>query len=296
MDQEKMRVKIINIDSDQHTKQVYFKRIRKFLTGLECNYPFFHEWLERVFKLTDTPERTIVVCEEREQIAGLVILKDCADEKKICTFRVAPWARHQGIGTFLLKESRRILRERFPLITVSDEHIDEFKSFLEPFGFEIKSQVMSLYRYGHYEYYFNRPYVHKFALMSIHPQYAQQIMSGKKTVEFRKVCFRGLVKKVYVYSASPVKRVVGYFEVGEIAKETPVELWGKFGKQGGIDKESFFKYFDSKSLGYGIGVKKAVRLKQLVTLDDIFDEKIRAPQNFVYIDNIVFLRRLLLLE
>jgi len=141
MGQEKMHTKIINTDSDQHTKQVYFKRIRKFLTGLECNYPFFHEWLGRVFVLTDTPERTIVVCEKEGQIAGLVILKDAADEKKICTFRVAPWARHQGIGTFLLKESRRILRERFPLITVSDEHLDEFKHFLPSFFYSYKRRL-----------------------------------------------------------------------------------------------------------------------------------------------------------
>lgn len=287
---------IINKATPSVCREDYIRRIRHFLSDLTCNYPHFEEWLEYVFMMTETDERTIVVCEYDKQIVGLIILKDTVKEKKICTIRVAEGYRRQGIGTYLMNEARRILHEDFPLVTVSDEHIGVFRKFLSRFRFEQKSQVKSVYQYGHDEYYFNKPYKREYVLMSIKPRYAEKIMEREKRVEFRRACFGEDIKRVYIYSSSPKKKIVGYFEVDQIIKASPAELWQRFHEMGGIDFNNYGKYFKQKDYGYAILIKNAVRLRKEISLSDLMNHDCRAPQNYCNLDNVDALRRLRLIE
>ena len=293
-----MKIRTINHQTGKSIRQKYFSLLRVFLRDLSCDYPFFEEWLEHSFSSVSKGERTIVVCEAIDQIAGVAILKDTKAEKKICTIRVAQKFRRQGIGTMLLIKSREVLMDKFPLITVSDDHINEFRHFLSRFGFMEKNTVKSVYRYGHDEYYFNKPYKHQTVLMSIKPRYARKIEEGEKTVEFRKICFTDNVNRVYVYSSTPEQRIIGYFEIDKIVKASPEVLWEQFSKRGFIDENKYFKYYENSQVGYAICIRRFVKLRQEVVLNDIFDatNKVRAPQNYCYIDNVVVLQRLRLLE
>lgn len=293
-----MDLEIINKYTNRDTSQLYLSRLREFLHDLSCDYPYFEEWLEAAFSSVRTGERSIVVCENIGQIAGVAILKDTRSEKKICTIRVAKEYRRQGIGTMLMIKALEVLKDDFPLITVSDEHIEQFRHFLSRFGFVEKNRVKSVYRYGHEEYYFNKPYQHQTVLMSIKPKYASRIMSGEKTVEFRKKCFKDNISRVYVYSSFPEKKIVGYFEVDKIVIDDPINLWIQFGKKGCIDKNRFYDYFKNHREGCAICIKRYVKLRQKVDIFDVFDMNIkaRAPQNYCYIDNVVIQRRLRLLE
>lgn len=287
---------IINKTTPSEYREVYFKSIRKFLSDLTCNYPHFEEWLEHVFVMTETMERTIVVCEYDKQIVGLVILKDTVDEKKICTIRVAEEYRRHGIGTYLINEARKILHEDYPLVTVSDAHIGVFRKFLNRFGFRQESQVKSVYQYGHDEYYFNKPYQRECVLISIKPEYAEKIMNGEKTTEFRRVCFGKGIKRAYVYASSPKKKIIGYIIVDEIVKASPSELWLHFHERGGIDKDNYNLYFEQKDIGYAILIKKAIRLRTEISLNDVMNCEYKAPMNYNNLDNVDALRRLRLLE
>lgn len=58
-------------------------------------------------------------------------------------------------------------------------------------------------------------------LMSIKPEFVKRILAGEKLYEFRKTIFKQNVDKVFIYSTDPDKKIVGYFEVGEIIRDTP---------------------------------------------------------------------------
>ena len=58
---------------------------------------------------------------------------------------------------------------------------------------------------------------------------------GSKQVEFRRKVFKKSVDKVFIYSSSPTKEIVGYFTIDEIVEEKPKSLWKKFSKVGGIE-------------------------------------------------------------
>lgn len=49
-------------------------------------------------------------------------------------------------------------------------------------------------------------------ILSIKPKYAYLILSGEKTIEVRKVFPKKEIERIYLYSSSPVQKVVGYID------------------------------------------------------------------------------------
>ena len=64
-------------------------------------------------------------------------------------------------------------------------------------------------------------------LLSIKPEFVQEIFTGKKKYEYRKAIFTRSVDKVVVYSTKPVGMIVGEFTVENILNDTPSTLWDR---------------------------------------------------------------------
>lgn len=259
---------------------------------MAIEYPFFIEWLEKVFQeLMFTDQRFIILCSGNNifDIKGVSILKKTDEERKICTLRVDKPYKHQGIGSYLLRKSIEILEDANPLITVPGIHMKEFAPFLKKHGFVLKDKIKSLYRRGSYEYFFNVPYQHKYVLISIKPEYASAILEGRKRVEFRKRVFSDTVERAFVYSSSPVKRILGSFAIRHIEKATPELIWKKYSKCGCISESKYFDYFKNHDIGFGIEISQFD--SYIHPLDPLsIDSKFRAPQSFCYIDNVEFIK------
>ena len=120
-------------------------------------------------------------------------------------------------------------------------------------------------------------------ILSIKPVYANAIMAGTKKVEFRKKIFKRAVDKVFVYSSSPEKMIIGYFTIGEVVKDSPERLWEQFNKIGGIDQNDFFEYYKNSESGFSIGVKNYEKFEKAVDPKDFF-EKFSAPQSYIYLE------------
>jgi len=122
-------------------------------------------------------------------------------------------------------------------------------------------------------------------LLSIRPEYAKEIIHGRKKYEFRKSTFKKQpVDHVYISASSPIKKLVGTFRVGQIVKDKPKILWDRFGDCSGISKERFFEYFAGRSSAYAIGIDRV----------GVFDPPIdpmeyipgfAASQSFYYFDD-----------
>ena len=120
-------------------------------------------------------------------------------------------------------------------------------------------------------------------ILSIKPIYAKAIMSGVKKVEFRKKIFKKPVDKVFVYSSSPEKKIIGYFTIGEIVEDSPERLWEKFNKVGGISKKDFFEYYKNVETGFSIGVDTYEEFEEGIDPADFF-ENFCAPQSYIYLE------------
>lgn len=120
------------------------------------------------------------------------------------------------------------------------------------------------------------------ALMAIQPQYAQAILAGEKTVEFRK---RGLapdVDTVLIYETAPTQCVVGMFKVDDTVRLTPGGLWRRFGSVGSIARGDFMSYYDTNRTAVGLVVGSVVRLAVPVPLADLRPRP-AVPQSFSYL-------------
>lgn len=189
-----MRLEIIKKGIDGELMNKLLKLFQNILSDLQVEYPFFSKWLQKVFEELQLSEKRLVLiyCSDESifDLKGVAILKNTVEERKICTLRVVNPYRRQGIGTLLLKKSIELLNDPYPLITVSGIHMDTFGPFLRKNGFVLKDKIKSLYRRGCYEYFYNVPYEHKVALLSIRPEYVKHIIEGTKKVEFRKKKFQ----------------------------------------------------------------------------------------------------------
>lgn len=121
-------------------------------------------------------------------------------------------------------------------------------------------------------------------ILSVKPNYAAAIMEGTKTVEFRKKVFKRPVDKVFVYSSSPQKKIIGYFTISDIIEDTAANLWRKFGEVGGIDKKDFFEYYKNSVTGYSIKIKDYEKFEYGLNPTDFF-ENFCAPQSYLYLDD-----------
>lgn len=118
-------------------------------------------------------------------------------------------------------------------------------------------------------------------VLSIKPEFANKIFDGSKKFEFRRSIFKNVdVKTVIVYASSPVKKVIGEFEIDSIINENLESLWKMTSDYSGISKDYFDKYFLDKEAGYAIKIKSVRKYKQPKSLLDDFD--LLPPQSFAY--------------
>lgn len=123
-------------------------------------------------------------------------------------------------------------------------------------------------------------------LLSIKPRYVERIMKGIKKYEFRKVWFRNKdVNTVYIYVTSPIKKIVGRFEVGDIIEDNPEVLWQELKNYSGIDEREFFSYFNGSNRGVAIGINDLEIFKEPLDPFDHIPDFV-PPQSFRYIDDI----------
>lgn len=130
--------------------------------------------------------------------------------------------------------------------------------------------------------------------MSVHPQYAEAIMDGRKKVEFRKRPLADDVSLVWVYATAPVQRIVGCFAAGPSVTAEPSALWRRFRRVGCIDRIDFDRYYGGSAVGSGIQILSAIRLVAPLSIGDLLPSGI-PPQSFAYVsesnelrDNIFF--------
>lgn len=122
----------------------------------------------------------------------------------------------------------------------------------------------------------------KRVLLSIHPEYANAILDGKKCYEFRRVIFKHEVNEIYLYATSPISRIIGKFKVVEIYKESPEVLWVKTKDFSGVTQEMFEKYFKNRKKAFAIKISDPIRFEKPQPLSRYITSK-TPPQSFCYI-------------
>jgi len=120
-------------------------------------------------------------------------------------------------------------------------------------------------------------------LLSIKPKYVKKIARGEKKYEFRKKIFKSSdIGRIFIYSSSPEKRIIGSFRIRTILKEHPELLWDQVKEESGIEYEAYCKYFSGKTEGYAIQIDD-LKLFPVPLDPKKIDPCFTAPQSYQYL-------------
>jgi predicted transcriptional regulator len=123
-------------------------------------------------------------------------------------------------------------------------------------------------------------------LISIQPEYADQIMGGCKTVELRRRFVESVDRntRLFIYSSNPVGAIIGCAKIDEVIKLPVKQVWKRFHKQACIEKSEFERYFDGVEFGFVVSLGDVTPLTELLVREDILDRwGIRPPQSYMYL-------------
>ena len=120
-------------------------------------------------------------------------------------------------------------------------------------------------------------------LMPINPEHVDEILSGNKKYEYRKIkAKRKNIDKMVIYSTSPIMRVVAEVDVEGIIEASPEKLWEQTKEYSGITKDFYSKYYKNKenAIAYKLGnIKVYDKPKKLCDIGINY-----VPQSFIYLD------------
>ena len=83
-------------------------------------------------------------------------------------------------------------------------------------------------------------------LISINPEHVENILSGIKKYEYRKVAAKDDISSIIIYETTPVKRVVAEAEIIDVLMCGPEELWELTKEGSGISKSSSISILKTK--------------------------------------------------
>ena len=150
----------------------YYNQLFSLTKTISDSYPGHFTWLNTKFipglyighraysfAIDNNIQTSIQLLNNKEfpiySLIGCSLLKNTPIEKKICCLFIDKNYRRQGIASKLIQDSFEILQTTKPLITVSEQNLDQLKPLLKKFNFELTSVKDSVYLKGIKEYYYN---------------------------------------------------------------------------------------------------------------------------------------------
>lgn len=132
-------------------------KVHHLTKPISQTYPEQPQWLEEKFfpNLNNGSRKMVLASDITGRLAGVALLKDTAEEKKICCLFVRKDCRGNGISGKLMQKSLEVLGTDKPLLTISDKNYPQLKRLLELHQFKFSYQKKNAYKKNNTEYYFN---------------------------------------------------------------------------------------------------------------------------------------------
>jgi len=119
-------------------------------------------------------------------------------------------------------------------------------------------------------------------ILSIKPKYAERIITGVKTVEFRRVWAAQYVQSIAIYASAPIQRIIGFATVSEVVLARPKKLWSYCTQHNaGLSRKELLSYFDGKEFGFAIVLGETKRFGTSIDPRKIVKD-FSPPQSFRY--------------
>lgn len=118
-------------------------------------------------------------------------------------------------------------------------------------------------------------------LISINPEYVENIFNGTKKYEYRKIKCKQKVNKMLIYSTFPVMKVVGEAKIEKILEDTPDKIWNITENESGTSKAFFDEYYKNKETAIAYKLTNIIKYDSPKELSSYGVKT--APQSYIYI-------------
>ena len=119
-------------------------------------------------------------------------------------------------------------------------------------------------------------------LLSIKPEYANEIMDGNKLFEYRKRIFKKPVNTIVMYVTKPVGLFIGEFTIKRIMVDSPATIWLETEAYAGIKKNAYDAYFRGHATAYAIELQDVRAYHTPINPFMVWNHFV-PPQSFRYI-------------
>ena len=121
-------------------------------------------------------------------------------------------------------------------------------------------------------------------LISIHPEHVQEIIAGKKIVEYRKVRPRRDISFLVLYCTAPVKKITAVVEVNNCLVGSVEDVWNHTSHGAGIPQNVYLDYYEGKQNAIAFFLGEVYQMERPMGLSDLPGRK-TSPQSFCYLDD-----------
>jgi predicted transcriptional regulator len=121
-------------------------------------------------------------------------------------------------------------------------------------------------------------------LVSVHPEFVEEILTGRKRVEFRRRWPKQASGVALIYATAPAKSLAALVEVVEVARQSKTQLW-ELAKElgGGVTRQVLFDYLDGMSKGVALKLGRRISFGKGMPPSDVFGASFCPPQSFRYL-------------
>ncbi len=301
--------------NDARTHSDTWRDLESLVFPWEEKYPGIDDWLNgKVRPGVESKRRKAFVGYHMGEPAVAAIVK-VGETSKFCHLSVSPSLQERNVGElFFAMMAMSVRKESKSLrFTLPEGLWETQRSFFESFSFTHAKPIDRQYRLFERELLCEAPFarvwtnvINKIAklrqsvsidgvgwdqdlVMSIRPQYAEQILTGAKTVEIRRKFSTARVPVTCVlYASSPVQEVVGQIDIVRATNLDPQQAWLKFGQRALCSQCDLAEYASGASQVCALELANPICYPNAVTLSTIrswVDRSIRPPQNHCLMSN-----------
>ena len=127
----------------------------------------------------------------------------------------------------------------------------------------------------------------RMVILSLKPRFAEAILAGVKTVELRRTEPKIVVPtRALLYSASPVRALLGTCIITNVRSADLPVLWREHGSRSDLSYSEFQQYFKGVEAGTALTLTEPAAFSRRVPLQDLRARPrgFRPPQSFAYVD------------
>ncbi len=123
-------------------------------------------------------------------------------------------------------------------------------------------------------------------LLSVHPQYAGLIATGRKSAELRRLRPRAVPGDIVLfYATRPIQSIVVQCRIERIVTAPCESLWPLIENKAAISRDDYLRYFIDRKIGHAIFLCEITPFDKPIRLDELRLRwpGFRPPQSFRYV-------------